>query len=35
VLASYLHLYWGEETGFLESWLNGEHKPEMAAKSQK
>jgi len=35
VLASYLHLYWGEETGFLESWLNGEHKPEMAAKSRK
>jgi cobyrinic acid a,c-diamide synthase len=23
LLASYLHLYWGEETGFLESWLDG------------
>jgi cobyrinic acid a,c-diamide synthase len=23
LLASYMHLYWGEETGFLESWLDG------------
>jgi cobyrinic acid a,c-diamide synthase len=22
LLASYMHLYWGEEMGFLESWLN-------------
>ena len=23
-MASYLHLYWGEETGYLESWLNAQ-----------
>ncbi len=22
LLATYMHLYWGEEMGFLESWLN-------------
>jgi cobyrinic acid a,c-diamide synthase len=27
LLASYLHLYWGEETGFLESWLDGNARP--------
>jgi cobyrinic acid a,c-diamide synthase len=23
LMASYMHLYWGEETGFMENWLNG------------
>ena len=23
LMASYMHLYWGEEMGFMESWLNG------------
>jgi cobyrinic acid a,c-diamide synthase len=34
ILASYLHLYWGEETGFLESWLN-ENAWQRAVNSQK
>jgi cobyrinic acid a,c-diamide synthase len=23
LMASYMHLYWGEEMGFMENWLNG------------
>jgi cobyrinic acid a,c-diamide synthase len=23
LMASYMHLYWGEEMGFMETWLNG------------
>ena len=23
LMASYMHLYWGEEMGFIENWLNG------------
>ena len=23
LMASYMHLYWGEEIGFMENWLNG------------